>query len=247
MVGCNFDPGKRSVNRPVAPASHAGHRRPPRPRVWPTRLQRHGRVRVKTQIVIYDGFDELDAVGPYEVLTAAGRRGAPFVVELAHMEGPREVEGSQGLHVRATAMLSQQLDLLVVPGGRWADPASQVGARVEAERGLLPKAIARLHAGGATIASVCTGAMLLAAAGLTRNRPATTHHVAWEALKASGATLVDARVVDDGELVTAGGITSGLDLGLWLVERYAGAALAQELERHLEYQRQGTVWQRQTG
>jgi transcriptional regulator GlxA family with amidase domain len=158
---------------------------------------------VKTQIVLYDGFDELDAVAPYEVLTAAGRR-----------------------------------------GGRSADRTSPIGAWVEAERGVLPRAIARLHAGGATVASVCTGAMLLAAAGLTRGRRATTHHVAREELRASGAQLVDARVVDDGELITAGGITSGLDLGLWLVERHAGAALALELERHLEYERRGTVWRR---
>jgi transcriptional regulator GlxA family with amidase domain len=86
--------------------------------------------------------------------------------------------------------------------------------------------------------------MLLAAAGLTQGRHATTHHVAREALRATGAVLVDARVVDDGDLITTGGITSGLDLALWLVEREAGAALALELERHLEYERRGTVWRR---
>lgn len=199
---------------------------------------------MKTQIVLYDGFDELDAVAPYEVLVAAARRGAPFEVELAHLEGAREVVGSQGLAVRATAALAEQLDLLVVPGGRWADRSSAVGARVEAERGALPRAIGRIHADGARVASVCTGAMLLAAAGLTRGRHATTHHVAREALGASGAVLVDARVVDDGDLITAGGITSGIDLALWLVEREAGAALALELERHLEYERRGAVWRR---
>ena len=199
---------------------------------------------MKTQIVLYDGFDELDAVAPYEVLTAAGRRGAPFKVELVHLDGPREVEGSQGLKVRASAGLAEPVDLLIVPGGRWADRASRIGARVEAERGVLPQAIARLHKGGTTVASVCTGAMLLAAAGLTRGRPATTHHVAREELRTSGAQLVDARVVDDGELITAGGVTSGLDLALWLVERHAGAELALDLERHLEYERRGTVWRR---
>jgi transcriptional regulator GlxA family with amidase domain len=199
---------------------------------------------MKTQIVLYDGFDELDAVAPYEVLVAAAKRGAPFEVELAHLEGAREVVGSQGLAVRATAALAERLDLLVVPGGRWADRSSPVGARVEAERGALPRAIGRIHAGGAAVASVCTGAMLLAAAGLTQGRHATTHHVAREALRATGAVLVDARVVDDGDLITAGGITSGLDLALWLVEREAGAALALELERHLEYERRGTVWRR---
>jgi transcriptional regulator GlxA family with amidase domain len=89
--------------------------------------------------------------------------------------------------------------------------------------------------------------MLLSAAGLTQGRRVTTHHVAREALKASGAELVDARVVDDGELITAGGITSGLDLGLWLVERFGDSALALDLERQLEYERRGTVWQRGRG
>jgi transcriptional regulator GlxA family with amidase domain len=199
---------------------------------------------MKTQIVLYDGFDELDAVAPYEVLSASARRGAPFTVELAHLDGPRDVVASHGLVVRATAALAERLDLLVVPGGRWADHSSPVGARVEAERGLLPRAIERLHTGGTLVASVCTGAMLLAAVGLTRGRRATTHQVAREALRVSGAELVDARVVDDGDLITAGGVTSGLDLALWLVEREAGAALAAEVERHLEYERRGTVWRR---
>jgi transcriptional regulator GlxA family with amidase domain len=201
---------------------------------------------MKTQIVLYDGFDELDAVAPFEVLVAASKRGAPFEVELAHVEGPREITGSQGLVVRATAALSPRVDLLIVPGGRWADRSSAVGARVEAERGALPRAIGRLHASGAVVASVCTGAMLLAAAGLTRGRHATTHHVAREELGASGALLVDARVVDEGDLVTAGGVTSGLDLALWLVEREAGAELARQVERHLEYERRGPIWRRPT-
>jgi len=202
---------------------------------------------MKTQIVLYDGFDELDAVAPYEVLLAASQRGAPFEVELAHLEGPREVTASHGLVVRATRALAEQLDLLIVPGGRWGDRSSPIGARVEAERGALPAAIGRLHAGGTTIASVCTGAMLLATAGLTRGRSATTHQVAREDLRASGALLVDARVVDDGDLITAGGVTSGLDLALWLVEREAGADIARQVGRQLEYERRGPIWRRPKG
>ena len=84
--------------------------------------------------------------------------------------------------------------------------------------------------------------MLLAAAGILKGRPATTHHGAIKDLEASGANVVDARVVDDGNIVTAGGVTSGLDLGLWLVERFYGSQLAHKIEAQLEYERRGTVW-----
>jgi transcriptional regulator GlxA family with amidase domain len=84
--------------------------------------------------------------------------------------------------------------------------------------------------------------MLLAAAGLLDGRPAITHHSAIADLDAAGATIVHARVVDDGDVVTAGGVTSGLDLALHLVERHFGAPTALAAERELEYERRGTVW-----
>ena len=117
-----------------------------------------------------------------------------------------------------------------------------LGYLSEVERGVLPAAIRARHEDGALVASVCTGAMLLAAAGLLTNRPAITHHVAIDDLKAAGAKVTHARVVDDGDVVTAGGVTSGLDLVLHLVERHWGAPLALAAERELEYERRGTVW-----
>jgi transcriptional regulator GlxA family with amidase domain len=75
-----------------------------------------------------------------------------------------------------------------------------------------------------------------------RGRPATTHAIAKAALAAQGATVINARVIDDGGLVTCGGITSGLDVGLWLVERHFDPRLATEIETMLEYERRGTVW-----
>lgn len=84
--------------------------------------------------------------------------------------------------------------------------------------------------------------MLLSAAGLTRGRPCTTHHRARPDLAEQGGVLKTARVVDDGDLVTAGGITSGLDLALWLVRRELGAETATSVEAMLEYEARGTVW-----
>ncbi len=197
------------------------------------------------QIVLFDGFDELDAVAPFEVLQNAAAVGAGVRVELVTLDGTREITAAHGLQVHVEGRLGQgsRPDILIVPGGGWNNHAPQ-GARAEVERGALPAAIARLHNEGTIIASVCTGGMLVAAAGLSVDRPATTHSSAVEELRASGAKIVNARVVDDGDLISAGGVTSGLDLALWLVERYFGAALALKIERQIEYERRGTVWHR---
>jgi transcriptional regulator GlxA family with amidase domain len=128
-----------------------------------------------------------------------------------------------------------------VPGGGWNDRAPQ-GARAEAERGDLPRRLAELHAGGARVGSVCTGGMILAAAGLTEGRPATTHRGALDDLRASGAEVVEARVVDDGDLITAGGVTSGIDLALHVVEREWGERLADGIASEMEFARDRRVW-----
>lgn len=195
---------------------------------------------MEVAVLIFEGFDELDAIGPYEVLRNASL-GADLRVRLLTLEPADEVTGSHGLRVRPDGALDgTSVDLVVVPGGGWNDRAEK-GAWGEAQRGALPEVVARLHESGATVASVCTGGMLLASAGLLRDRPATTHHRALDELRESGAEVVDARVVDDGDLVTAGGVTSGIDLALWLVEREWGADLAKKIEAEMEYERRGGV------
>lgn len=197
------------------------------------------------QIVLFHGFDELDVIGPFEVLKNAAAAGANVQVELVTLDDTQEITAAHGLQVSVTNRLGNgpRPDILIVPGGGWNNHAPQ-GARAEVQRGELPAALARLHTKGTTIASVCTGGMLVAAAGLNVDRPAITHSSAVEELRATGAKIVHARVVDDGDLISSGGVTSGLDLALWLVERYFGAALALKIERQLEYERRGTVWRR---
>jgi transcriptional regulator GlxA family with amidase domain len=197
---------------------------------------------VRISVVVFDGFDELDAIGPLEVLRNAAKGGADLEVELVTLDGTAEVTGSHGLRVRPDGRLDpQRTDLLVVPGGGWNDRTPE-GARAEAERGELPAAIAAASRAGALVATVCTGAMLATAAGLTQGRPAVTHHGALDDLQSAGAKVVEARVVDDGDLVTAGGVTSGIDMALWLVERHFGAELADAVAAEMEYPRQGEVW-----
>ena len=198
---------------------------------------------MRVAVVVFEGFDELDAIGPLEVLRNAAAMGAADLsVELVALDGAAEVTGDHGLRVRTDGPLDREgTDLLVIPGGGWNDRGTH-GAWAEAERGELPAAIAAAHEAGAVVATVCTGAMLATAAGLTRGRPAVTHHDAIDDLRAAGAEVVEARVVDDGDLVTAGGVTSGIDMALWLVERHFGAELADAVAAEIEHPRVGEVW-----
>jgi transcriptional regulator GlxA family with amidase domain len=93
-----------------------------------------------------------------------------------------------------------------------------------------------------TVATVCGGSVLLAMAGLIEERHATTHVLGIDVLDASGVCAVRARVVDDGDFVSAGGVTSGLDLGLHLLDRSYGPRVAHAVEQLFEYERRGTVW-----
>lgn len=193
------------------------------------------------QILIFDGFDELDALAPFEILHHAKAAGAS--VELVSVDGTSEITANHGLHFRPATRLDVQQppDVLIVPGGGWVGRLPK-GVRAEVERGIIPKALNALHQAGTTVVGVCTGAMLIAAAGLLRGRPAITHHGAIVDLEAAGALIVRARVVDDGRIITSGGVTSGLDLALWLVERYYGPQITHKIETQVEYERRGTVW-----
>jgi transcriptional regulator GlxA family with amidase domain len=201
---------------------------------------------IRFGVVLFDGFDELDAIGPWEVLCNAARFGAPFAVSLVTLDGSTAVEASHGLRIAVDpgarlAPTERRFDWVVVPGGSWAQRGAR-GAWAEVQRGALPAALRELRAAGVAVASVCTGAMIASAAGITAGRVATTHHVAREALAREGARVVEHRVVDDGDLVTAGGVTSGLDLALWLTERLASRAVAERVQATMEYTRAGEVF-----
>ncbi|WP_019927736.1 DJ-1/PfpI family protein [Nocardia sp. BMG111209] len=206
------------------------------------------------QIVLFDGFDPLDVIAPYEVLAAGGAAaGGALTAELVTAEGPRQVPGGLGLlSLTATAALDPlRADVIVVPGAAGslpADPgemppdsipailARTLGTPLPA---LLGQALARP---GTTVATVCGGSMILAMAGLITGRPATTHRLGLAGLAATGVTVIDARVVDDGDLVTASSVTSGLDLGLYLLERELGSPVAHAVEQLFGHERRGTVW-----
>jgi transcriptional regulator GlxA family with amidase domain len=193
-------------------------------------------------VLVYDGFESLDAFGPFEVLSAGAARGPDLEVALVtagRTETVRSGDGATVVPDRTVDGLDP--DLLVVPGGGWNDRAGS-GAWAEAERGTVPDLLGERAAAGSTVAGVCSGGMLLARAGLLDGRPAVTHRGALGDLEETGAEVVGARVVDAGGVLTAGGVTSGIDLALYLLEREFGSALAVTVEDYLEYERRGTVY-----
>ncbi|MWV41918.1 DJ-1/PfpI family protein [Natrialba sp. INN-245] len=196
-------------------------------------------VDISAEIVLFEGFDELDAIGPYEVLENGAQAGASIETDLVTLEETDLVTASHDLRVEPDGTLGDP-DLLIVPGGGWT--TANEGVRAVVEDGVLPDAVDERFTAGATVASVCTGAMILAEAGLLEGRPATTHHVAVDDLEATDANVVDERVVDDGDVLTAGGVTSGIDLALWLLEREFGAAVADDVAREMAHERRGEVF-----
>jgi transcriptional regulator GlxA family with amidase domain len=220
-----------------------------------------------TQIVLFDGFDPLDVIAPYEVLYAGGwASDGAVTVELVAADGPREVvSGTGGLTLRATGALDlERADLLMVPGasGRVGDPGEfpeeEVGGGEWKQDEFVPVLLGRtlttelpgllkqaMDDPDITVAAVCGGSLVLAMAGLLEGRHATTHHLGSDLLDATGAHAVRARVVDDGDLITGAGVTSGLDLSLYLLERTVGPRVAYAVEELFSYERRGTVWRAQ--
>ncbi|MBO2453037.1 GlxA family transcriptional regulator [Actinomadura barringtoniae] len=183
-------------------------------------------------VVVYDGIQLLDVVGPLEVFDAAtlrhGGRGGGYRVRLASVGG-RDVVSSSGVRLGVHADLeAHPPDTLVVAGG-WGYP--------EAARGPdMVRGVRRLAAGSRRVTSVCTGAFILAAAGLLDGRRATTHWAFCDALAdahPSVTVVPDAIFVRDGTVVTAAGVTAGMDLALALLEEDEGAEAAREIAKWL--------------
>lgn len=197
---------------------------------------------LRVQVLMFDGVEEQDFVAPVEVLGLAAKMSGGAVRTTQVTTGkPGMVTCTYGTKVDvARGWSPDDADLLVVPGGGYLDKTGPGVRRLISDQSFLR----RLAAADVLPVGICTGTMLLSAAGLTRGRNATTHTGAKADLAAQGATVINARVVDDGDLITGGGITSGLEVALWLLERFLGAQTAHRVETVLEYERRGTVWRR---
>lgn len=177
-------------------------------------------------IVLYPGFTALDFIGPYEVLRNLPGAQVRFVW---HDTGPVAAD-SGVLLVGATHTFAEtpSPDLILVPGG----PATMEHARDEVVLDWLRRA----DATSTWTTSVCTGSILLAAAGLLTGRRATSHWSALPLLKTFGVTPVgDQRIVREGKLVTAAGVSAGLDMAMWLAGQIGGEARAKAIQLVIEY------------
>lgn len=207
------------------------------------------------QIILFDGFDPLDVIAPFEVLSAGSDAlGGAIDVRLVGLESAGPVtSGTRGLELNATDVLEPEASgMVILPGasGPTVGDPDLVRTIPVILAGLastaLPDLIRRAFAAPDTlVATVCGGGLALAMAGLLEGRTAVTHTLGNDVLEATGTTVVRARVVDDGNLVSAGGVTSGLDLALYLLEREFGPRIAYAVEQLFEYERRGTVWRAQ--
>lgn len=148
--------------------------------------------------------------------------------------GAESVRAFHGVTMGELGAPEGHYDLIVVPGGAWL-AGGDTGVRRVIADGVVPRWIAAAHADGAVVAGVCTGVFILEAAGLLAGRRATTHHLALGELSARGVTVCKDRVVDEGTVVTAGGITSAIDLALHLTGRFFGSELVAKVRDLLEY------------
>ena len=203
------------------------------------------------QLALFDGFDPIDVINPYEVFLLAGMlSGGEVTAEFVSAEGPREVpSGLPAISLAATSTVDPAAaDVIVVPGaagGLSLDPTvegSMAWLLARAGATTLPGLLREALDGKDTIvATVCGGSLLVAHAGLADGRPLVTHERGVD-LTGTQAIPVAARVVDDGNLVSAGNLSSGIDMALYLVEREVGPRVAHAVGEVFRHERRGTVW-----
>lgn len=175
---------------------------------------------------LYQGFTSLDAIGPYEVLTYL-----PDTEVVLCAETPGVVDDHNNLiHLRIDKTFADvpRPDVLLVPGG-------PIAGRYAKDNHPIVDWIRQAHPHTTWTTSVCTGALLLGAAGLLDGLPATTHWASYDELASYGAHPTEQRVVTAGKIVTGAGVSSGIDLALTLAAAIAGPEVAQTIQLAIEY------------
>ena len=184
-------------------------------------------------VYVFPDAEELDFVGPWEVLSAWARQWPDDGVSVfAVGDAAGEIRCAKGLRVVPDYSwdTAPPFDVLVFPGGR--------GTRRQLDDGAGAARLRSLSEAGVLLASVCTGSLVLAAAGLLRGRPATTHWGSLDHLQRIDPSIEvrpDDRFVDDGDIITASGVSAGIDMALHLVSRLHSPGRAREVRRYIQY------------
>jgi putative intracellular protease/amidase len=176
-------------------------------------------------IALYPELTALDFVGPYQVF---GNVPGAEVVLCAEQRGRLKDDGVLTFDIEHTFDDVPRPDVLLVPGGF-------ITRKIARDGGPIVDWVKQAHETTEWTTSVCTGSLILGAAGLLEGKTATTHWGSYDHLAGYGATPTEQRVVRDGKVVTAAGVSSGIDLALWLVGEWAGAEMAQAIQLGIEY------------
>jgi transcriptional regulator GlxA family with amidase domain len=180
---------------------------------------------VRIAILIFDKLTALDAVGPYEVLSRLPGAELHFVAKERGLK--RTDTGALGLSADRELVEMANPDVLLIPGGEGNRPLLDDDEVLEWIRGA--------HEGSTWTTSVCTGALVLAAAGVLDGTRATTHWAYFDQLRDLGAEPVSERVVEEGKIMTAAGVSAGIDMALVLAARIAGDDYAKAIQLGIEY------------
>lgn len=180
-------------------------------------------------VLLFPQVEEVDFVGPFEVLSYINKIKPASTKVLLIAEAAEPVEAFNGMRVIPDVTMANcpDLDILVVPGGK--------GRYTAMKNTAIQEFIQRQAQKAKYITSVCTGAFLLAEAGLLKNKKATTYHTALAELAAYSVEVLSQKVVREDNIITAAGVSSGIELGLYLLKEEFGAALAQEVADKIEY------------
>jgi transcriptional regulator GlxA family with amidase domain len=198
---------------------------------------------IRVGIVIFEDVEVLDVAGPYEVFSVVDRHAVPRPLELclvAQERGAVIARNRFHMHAHESFRSCPPLDWLLVPGsGGYRSDGTPYGTRAQRHNAVLLDWLRERAAGAQYVLSVCSGALILAAAGLLDGRSATTHRGACRELRATGRdihVLEDVRVVDSGTVLTSAGISAGIDLALLMLAKTFGEAKAAETAAYLEYE-----------
>ena len=192
-------------------------------------------------IVLFDHAEVLDFAGPFEVFSVTGRRkiGEPF--QIFTVAEKKTITARNNLVIQPTYLLEEcpPIDILLMPGGGGFHPdGTPFGTRLEMNNDVFLTWLKKRSKGSELVLSVCSGALILAKAGLLDNLEATTHYMAVDLLKSIAPTTKvspEKRWVDNGKVIVSAGVSAGIDMALHVVEKLQGQEVAKEAAQYMQY------------